>query len=104
MRMQFCLLAAEYATRSGNQSLSKAAPEGALPGVLDSSTRRLLQAANILMGEDGSCMLADFGVAATTHRGASAVNLAHEMASVMHRTFVGTPCWLARMSSCSRHL
>ncbi|KIY92322.1 hypothetical protein MNEG_15640, partial [Monoraphidium neglectum] len=47
------------------------------------------------MREDGSCMLADLGVAAITQRGASAVNLALAMHRTMRSTFVGTPCWMA---------
>lgn len=47
------------------------------------------------MADDGGCLLADFGVAATARRAPSIVNLAHSAPAVMARTFVGTPCWLA---------
>jgi len=54
------------------------------------------QAANILMGDDGSCMLSDLGVATLSRRNnASSINLAASIEAIMHRTFVGTPCWIA---------
>jgi serine/threonine-protein kinase OSR1/STK39 len=47
------------------------------------------------MGEDGSCLLADFGVSFVRQAEASSVNLAASCAQVMRTTVVGTPCWMA---------
>jgi hypothetical protein len=50
------------------------------------------QAANILMRDDGSVLLADLGAAAFGPRDASAADLS---AALRRSTFVGTPCWMA---------
>jgi serine/threonine protein kinase len=49
------------------------------------------------LGEDGSVLLADFGVAAVTRRAVSMVNLADGGSATSARasTVIGTPCWMA---------
>lgn len=48
------------------------------------------QAGNILVNNDGSVLLADFGVAASLERSTS-----WGFAAGGRSTFVGTPCWMA---------
>lgn len=51
---------------------------------------RDVKAGNILVNDDGSVLLADFGVAATLERSTS-----WGFAAGGRNTFVGTPCWMA---------
>ncbi|KAI8465700.1 MAG: kinase-like domain-containing protein [Monoraphidium minutum] len=82
-------------------------PEPAIATILRDALRALdymhkhggihrdVKAANILVRDDGACMLADLGDAAFRQPSASAANLAAAMGHIMHSTFVGTPCWMA---------
>lgn len=59
---------------------------------------RDIKAANLLVDDDGTVLLADFGVSSSLFQDASSSSLDQTIAksgTAARKSFVGTPCWMA---------